>query len=611
MADEAPRGVTIYGQEKDNATWALAKMNMILHGNADADIVKGDTITSPQFTNGDHLRTFDFAVANPPFSVKSWSSGLDNDFGRFEFGRPPEKNGDYAFLLHILKSLKSRGKAAVILPHGVLFRGNAEAVIRKRMLEHGYIKGIIGLPANLFYGTGIPACVIMLDKENAQSRTGVFMIDASKGFLKDGNKDRLRSQDIHKIVDAFNKQITIDRYSRLVPLAEIADPANDFNLNTPRYIDSSEPEDIQDLHAHLHGGIPNSDLDALSRYWGAFPTLRRTLLKEHRPGYSDLAIDVRELNQAILDSGEFRAFAALVSEEVGAWFATHRESLKSINAATRPNDLIATLGDDLLERFKPNPLLDEYDVYERLMTYWHDTMHDDVSLIMADGWLDAGRPRKTIEDKERKLSETPDLVIGSGRNTAKYKMDLLPPYPIVSHYFAAERDQIEELNANVKQATRVIEEYVEEHAVDEGLLAEAMDEGKVAKTIAAARLKDAQKEGIDPDEVKALQHLIGLYATEASAKKAVKDAQTKLDTATLKKYGELCEADVQNLVLDDKWKSAIATRVSDAVNALAQTLVERIQTLGERYADTLGELQSEMEQLESRMIERLLEMGIK
>src|ERR1700682_6539905 len=202
-AAEALRGITSYGQEKDNATWALSRMNMILHGNEVADIRKGDTITSPQLTKNDQLKTFVFVVMNPPFSVKSWSNGLDKDYGRFEYGRPPEKNGDYAFLLHVIKSLKSTAKAAVILPHGVLFRGHAEATIRKELLKRGYIKGVIGLPANLFYGTGIPACIVVVDKENAAGRTGVFMIDASKGFMKDGPKNRLRSQDIHKIVDVF------------------------------------------------------------------------------------------------------------------------------------------------------------------------------------------------------------------------------------------------------------------------------------------------------------------------------------------------------------------------------------------------------------------------
>ncbi len=368
VAAAAPRGITIYGQEKDNATWALSRMNMILHDNEIADIRKGDSITNPQFTENALLKTFDFAVMNPPFSLKSWSNGLENDYGRFEFGRPPAKNGDYAFLLHVLKSLKSTGKAAVIMPHGVLFRGNAEAAIRKELLRRGYIKGIIGLPANLFYGTGIPACIVVMDKANAQARTGVFMIDASKGFMKDGPKNRLRSQDIHKIVDAFTKQIEISRYSRMVPLAEIADPKNDYNLNIPRYIDSSEPEDIQDLHAHLHGGIPDRDLDALGSYWAAFPQLRAQLFKANGPGYSDLAVGVGDVQQAILDSPEFQKLTDEAKSLVADWFATHRPALEGIHAETRPNDLIAALGDDLLARFKPVPLLDEYDVYEQLMT---------------------------------------------------------------------------------------------------------------------------------------------------------------------------------------------------------------------------------------------------
>jgi len=405
VADEAPNGLTLYGQEKDNATWALSKMNMILHGNEIADIRKGDTITSPHFTRGDQLETFDFVVANPPFSVKSWSNGLENEFGRFEYGMPPEKNGDYAFLLHILKSMKSTGKAAVILPHGVLFRGNAEAGIRKRLLQQGLIKGIIGLPGNLFYGTGIPACIIVLDKEKAAARTGVFMIDASKGFIKDGNKNRLRSQDLHKVVDVFNRQIELERYSRMVPLSEIADVKNDFNLNIPRYIDSSEPEDIQDLQAHIHGGIPERDLDALAGYWDAFPTLRSALFRPNRRGYSDLAIDVAKVQQTILDSEEFKQFAKDVSAEVDHWYAAHRPKLENITEDIKPNALIGELGDDLLARFRDRPLLDEYSVYEQLMSYWHDVMHDDVFLIMNDSWTGAAAPRKTIEDKERKLSE--------------------------------------------------------------------------------------------------------------------------------------------------------------------------------------------------------------
>jgi len=611
VAAEAPRGITIYGQEKDNATWALAKMNMILHGNEDADIRKGDTITGPQFTRGAELRTFDFAVANPPFSVKSWSNGLENDYGRFEFGRPPAKNGDYAFLLHILKSLKSTGKAAVILPHGVLFRGNAEADIRRHLLKRGYIKGIIGLPANLFYGTGIPACILVVDKEDAAARTGVFMIDASKGFAKDGPKNRLRSQDIHKIVDVFNKQTEIDGYSRMVPLNAVASAANDYNLNIPRYIDSSEPEDIQDLHAHLHGGIPNRDIDALGDYWNAFPQLRSSLLRAtDRLGYSELAIDVARVQQTILDSAEFREFSADVHEMVSMWFAAHRSALEAVGSQSPPSELIAAMGDDLLDRSKSTALLDEYNVYEQVMSYWDATMHDDLLLIMNEGWVDAAKPRKTIDDKDRKINETPDLVIGSGRGANKYKCDLVPPSLIVARYFSGQQATLDELTADLDEAGRAIDEYTGEHAVDDGLLADAMDDGKVTKGLAAARLRLAAREESDPDEVAALKHIIKLFDEESAAKKAAKGTQAKLGLATLRKYGELSEFEIRTLVLDDKWGSAIAAQIESELNTLTLALVERIEQLGERYDETLGDLKRELAEFDSKVAQHLCDMGV-
>src|SRR2546422_7000271 len=249
VGDEAGTAVTLYGQEKDAATSGLARMNMILHNNPTALVVQGNTLADPKFRDGDTLKTFDYVVANPPFSDKRWSNGLDlaNDpFDRFKpFGTPPARQGDYAYLLHIVRSLKSTGKGACILPHGVLFRGNAEATIRRKLVRKGYIKGIIGLPPNLFYGTGIPACIVVIDKENAAARKGIFMIDASKGFRKDGPKNRLREQDIHNIVDTFTRQAEIPRYSRIVSVEEIE--KNDFNLNLPRYIDSQQAEDLQDI----------------------------------------------------------------------------------------------------------------------------------------------------------------------------------------------------------------------------------------------------------------------------------------------------------------------------------------------------------------------------
>ena len=287
-------------------------MNMILHDNPTALIIQGNTLTDPKFKEGGTLKTFDYVVANPPFSDKRWSTGLDpmNDpFNRFKpFGTPPAKQGDYAYLLHIVRSLKSTGKGACVLPHGVLFRGNAEADIRRNLVRKGYIRGIIGLPANLFYGTGIPACIVVIDKEDTQSRKGIFMIDASRGFMKDGPKNRLRSMDIHKIVDVFNKLLDVPKYARMVSFSEIEQ--NEFNLNLPRYIDSQTPEDRQDIAGHLQGGIPASDVDALERYWAVFPELRHSLFKENRPGYLDLCVEKSSIKTAIHDHREFVSFIA-------------------------------------------------------------------------------------------------------------------------------------------------------------------------------------------------------------------------------------------------------------------------------------------------------------
>ncbi|MGI8542151.1 MAG: type I restriction-modification system subunit M, partial [Aridibacter sp.] len=322
-ADEAPNGeITIFGQEKDNSTVALAKMNMILHGHPTADLWQDDTLSNPYHKDAyGNLKRFHYAVANPPFSTKSWSNGFNPDedlYNRFEFGIPPAKNGDYAFLLHLVKSLKSKGKGAIILPHGVLFRGNREAEIRENLIRRGFIKGIIALPPNLFYGTGIPACIIVIDKENSENRKGIFMIDAGKGFIKDGNKNRLRHQDIHKIVDVFNKQIEVPKYSRMVSVAEIE--KNEYNLNIPRYIDSQEAEDIQDIEAHLLGDIPNRDIDELEKYWQVFPSLKAELFSPtDREKYSSLNVGQTEMKDSIYGNDEFDDYSNRIQNIFKQW----------------------------------------------------------------------------------------------------------------------------------------------------------------------------------------------------------------------------------------------------------------------------------------------------
>ncbi len=610
VADEAPRGLSIFGQEMDNATWALARMNMFLHGYPGHELWKDNTLASPYWVERDgSLKLFDFAVANPPFSYKSWSNGVkvtDDPYQRFEYGVPPAKNGDYAFLLHILKSLKSTGKAAVILPHGVLFRGNTEADIRRNLIRQGVIKGIIGLPANLFYGTGIPACIIVMDKEQAQNRTGIFMVDASRGFMKDGNKNRLRSRDIHKIVDVFTKQINAPGYARLVPLSEIE--KNEYNLNIPRYIDSSEPEDIHDLTAHLNGGIPQRDIEALGDYWHVFPTLRHTLFAaDGREGYYMARVAPHLVKTTILNHPEFTLFAAHTLTLYHDWQGAYAGRLNGLTQGEDARLLIYELAEGLLARFAAAALVDKYAVYQLLMDYWAETMQDDVYLIVQDGWQTGGVPRELVEEKGQKSKETPDLVM----NRKKYKADLIPPALLVARFFASQQADIDQLQAAKEAVSAELETLLEEQGGDEGLLAEATNEkGKVTKGSLIGRLKALQGEQETDEERAVLEQCQQLMEAENTASKRVNEAQKQLDERVFACYHSLNEADIKTLVVGDKWQATLETTIRAEIERVTQTLAARVKLLEERYAEPLPRLVDEVTTLAAKVEAHLHRMGV-
>jgi type I restriction enzyme M protein len=610
--------LALYGQEKDNATVALACMNMILHDCPTAEIWKDNTLSTPYFKGTDgRLKTFDFVVANPPFSDKAWSNGInpaEDEFRRFELGIPPKKNGDYAFLLHILASLKSTGKGAVILPHGVLFRGNAEAAIRREIVRRGYIKGIIGLPANLFYGTGIPACILVLDKENAHTRKGIFMVDASKGFIKDGNKNRLRAQDIHRIVDTFTHQIEVPRYARIVPLSEISDPRNGFNLNLPRYIDSSEPEDLQDIDGHLRGGIPDRDIDALDRYWKVIPAVRPLLFESAgRAGYIRLKLPAGEIKVTILGHPEFTAFNASVTALFARWKKVNAPRFNAINVGDHPKALIEGLSEDLLATFGQARLIDPYDVYQHLMDYWEMTMQDDVFIISASGWVEGARVRQIIPTKNKEgktvWGESHDFKVGKQR----FKSELIPAALLIARYYAAEQTAIEALEDDVDALGQQLDELMEEHG-NEGALLEQVVEGegdkrKITAKAVAAQLKEI---GRDPDyteERKALEDYAALLEKEATVKSRLKAAEEALEVKVAAKYGKLTEAEIKTLVVDDKWLAQHAADVQSELDRVSQALTGRIRLLYERYAAPLSQLSEDVESLAARVYEHLKKMG--
>jgi type I restriction enzyme M protein len=616
IGDEASHGhhhvkVTLYGQEKDNATAGLARMNMILHDYATAEIKQGNTIASPLYLNGDTLKTFDYVVANPPFSDKRWSTGLDAEhdpWQRFQhYGVPPDKQGDYAYLLHILRSLKSTGKGACILPHGVLFRGGAEGAIRRNLVQRGYLKGIIGLPPNLFYGTSIPACIVALDKEGAAARKGIFMIDASKGFIKDGNKNRLREQDLHKIVDIFNRQVELPRYSRLVPVAEIGDPKNDYNLNLPRYIESTEPEDVQDIDGHLRGGIPERDVDALDRYWGVIPGVRAALFKKaDRPDYCQLILSIGDVKPAIFGHAEFNAFVDSVTKLFAKWTNANTPLLKGFAQGGHPKALIETIAEDLLATFRAAPMLDAYDVYQHLMDYWAETMQDDCYLIAEDGWREAAAPRLIVEDKNKKTKAKPDFVLGK----KKYQAELVSPELIVRRWFADEQAAIEKLEADLAVHQQQMEEMAEEHGGEEGLLADAAnDKGKLTKAGVTSRLREIKGDAEAADERKALNDYFALADQETLTADKLSDEQEKLTEQVAAKYPELTDDEIKTLVVDDKWLSTLAAAVQGELDRISQTLTGRIRELAERYDAPLPQLTDEVAALGARVDTHLKRMG--
>lgn len=595
VADEAGPEVSLYGQEKDATTSALARMNMILHERPTAEIVQGNTLADPKFKDGDRLKTFDYVTANIPFSDKRWSSGLDPEhdpFHRFDgFGMPPHKQGDYAYLLHIVASLKSTGTGTCILPHGVLFRGNSEAVIRENLIRKRYIAAIIGLPPNLFYGTGIPACIVVIDKKNAAGRDGIFMIDASAGFMKDGPKNRLRAQDIHRLVDVFTRRLEVAKYSRMVPFAEIA--RNGFNLNIPRYIDSQVAEDIQDIAAHLQGGIPVGDIDALEPYWKVCPNLRTALFKPNRDGYVDLAVGESAIEATIQAHLEFKAFVADMTAHFAEWRDKTVALLKRLKPGFHPKDLIKEISEDLLAHYAGNALIDPYAVYQHLMDYWAETMQDDCYLISADGWK----------------AET-QRVIETNKKTGKTKdkgwiCELIPKEYIVSRYFAKQQGEIEDLTSALESASSRLAELEEEHGVEGG----ALDLGAVNRASVSARLKEIARDKEARNEATVLKSWLELSDEESALKRRLKDTEAVLDTAAYEKYPTLGKDEIKTLVIEYKWLSEVHSRIQEDLQRVGEEIASRVGTLANRYQSRLSDIIALAKELEDRVLHDLRRMG--
>lgn len=669
--DAAPFLILGCGQEKESTTAGLAKMNAVLHRKAEITIKSGNTFSNPQYLDkkdNSVLERFDYIVANPPFSMKNWTDGIaGKEYGRFEgYGdTPPEKNGDYAWLMHILKTLKSNGKAAVILPHGVLFRGNAEATIRKTIIQKHWIKGIIGLPANLFYGTGIAACILVIDKEGAANRQGIFMVDASRGYVKDGNKNRLREQDIYKIVTTFNNQITTDpKYARFVPNDEI-EVQNDYNLNLTRYIDSSDEEDVQDIYAHLHGGIPAADINSLSKYWKVFPSLKVQLLTSIDAKYYRLNVSHEKIRQAIYNNDEFSKYGDKVEAAFIEWKQKEYPVLASLNEDVSAKELIAAAAEEIIREYAPMSLIDKYDVYQVLLAYWNETMNDDVSLIISDpdGYANA-RVTDKIEE---------EITQGKKKGEMKevgWEGRLIPKDIVIDAFFRKKKNAIEDVENIIAETESKLSELIE-NADAESALSDVADGGKVKAKDLQAKIEELTQHVVTEETVE-LQNLYDMLPTTkkrllayvekfplckkvlnekgnvtkkaimdrliiirtvesvpeslkddvdqlkaaleltdkiSEYNKTVKGMQDALDKECRAKYSDLTDEEILDLLINKKWFNSIYDGISDLYAGISHKLTERIVELSNRYEHTLPELEKDVDELEASVKSHLEGMG--
>lgn len=572
---ETPNSATPYGQEKDNSTASLAILNMLLHGVEMANIEQGDTINSPEFTEGGNIKTFDVCVANPPFSTKAWlgDAGRDDIYHRWTADLcPPDKCGDYAFLLHLIGSMKpGTGRGACILPHGVLFRGNAEYEIRKHILKHGYIEGIVGLPANIFFGTGIPASIILINKAGAADRKGVFFIDAKDGFVKDGNKNRLREQDIKHIVDTWNNRVDVPHYARFVPMTEIAEE-NDYNLNIPRYIAPRDTEITQDIDAHLHGGFPKHDIDAMECYWSVCPSLKSALFAPDGKRYR-LIPSKDAISETVANELSFLSQQQHFEDSIASWCSEMRPQFMALGLDIKPKALIDDWSQRLLDIMKADTsLVDAYDTYQQLLTYWNDTMQDDCYLISRDAWRLSLLPTKKNATYE-------DMVC-----------DLLPVSIVLDEFFSAELSDIELLTADRDALASELQQMIDT-AKEE---AEEDDEEELKKIADAVKKSPAYK------------------AKDKKRKELDKDIKAKkeaLTNALTEKYSTLSEEETIRLVVDKKWLASISSMIENEMNQVTHALTAEVSAIASRYESTLGELAKSVTDYEAEVNDYLKEMG--
>ncbi|ASG92971.1 type I restriction-modification system subunit M [Listeria monocytogenes] len=616
LKEDVQRDLNYYGQEKNTATYNLTRMNLLLHDvrPEKMSVKNGDTLSEDWPEDPSRPAEgvlFDAVVMNPPYSLANWNkSNLKVSDPRFEIAGvlPPDSKGDFAFLLHGLYHLGQTGTMAIVLPHGVLFRGGTEGEIRKRLLTKNYIDTIIGLPGNLFTNTGIPVCVLILKKNRAISDP-VLVIDASRNFIKVGKQNELQEKDIARIVDTYVERAEKAGYSHLASREEIIE--NDYNMNIPRYVESIDEEIPHDVDAHLYGGIPQANIDELKTLQTTVKNVLDNALKPIRDGYVQLEKPMDELTNEVLTDKNITTKSDIIREKSEAFIELYWKKLHEINNIVDVNSLMEEMLVNIKELLSSFDGIDVYDGYQVIAEVWKNSLTHDAELIAGGGFYTIGRTRE------------PNMVTKGSGNKKREEQDgwvgaIVPNELIAKRLYSEELQIIEDKKARLTAVEAELSELVEaaktEDSEENIALFESLKknaEGEPQDSFESKTVKaELKKITKDSPSYKLLKKVDGLITEKSALGKEIKAKENELKEAVYERILVLTDEEIDELVFE-KW---FGTMVDDLVKLIELPLkkeLDIIKQLHERYAETLDDIDQESKKLENELEKLMSELVVK
>ncbi|MGE6402803.1 type I restriction-modification system subunit M [Bacillus cereus] len=615
LAKDVQKDLSYYGQEKNTATYNLTRMNLLLHGVRpekmtinNADTLSQDWPEDPERPN--EGVQFDAVVMNPPYSASNWNKSelkvSDPRFADFSV-LPPDSKGDFAFLLHGLFHLGVNGTMAIVLPHGVLFRGSTEGTIRKKLLEKGRIDAIIGLPSHLFTNTGIPVVVLIL-KKNRKIDDSILVIDASNDFIKVGKQNVLQEKDIAKIVDTYSNRLEIAGYSHLASREEIIE--NEYNMNIPRYVESKDTDIPHDVDAHLMGGIPQSNIADLELLNSTVPEVLKNTFNSIRPGYVELIKPVDELTTEVLNDHYVMSKMNEIEKKAHDYISKYWTVLRNVNGTTNLTKLMNEMLHEVKEMLSEFNYIDVYGGYQIIAEIWKNTLTHDTELIAASDFYTVSRtrePNMVTKGTGKKKREEQDGWVGS----------IVPNDLIMKHLYTAELDELESKNARVQEIDAELLELVENAkaedtdeniALYESIKKNDDDEPQDAfeSKIVKAELKKTSKGTIEYDLLKKVENLM---SEKSTLNKAIKANDKALKEKVYERISKLTNDEIDRLV-HEKWFGSTVKTIVNLVTIPLKAELSTLEKLVKRYANTFSEIDTENSNLESQFESLLSELVV-